>query len=331
MQISVVIPVYNATSYVEQAVRSALDEPRTGEVLLVEDGSPDGASLPTCERLARADERVRLFRHPNGANRGPGPSRNLGIVNATCDYLAFLDADDYYLPGRFATTEQVFQADPTAEAVYECTGTCFETERARQIWHEQNRPPVSCIEPGIAPEKLFESMLPVGKRGKCHMDGLTLKRHVADRLGLFVDLPVGEDTVFVMRLAACARWLPGKLDEPVALRRVHEGNRTTGHAKGGKTWAREGMQFWRARMAVWVEVFRWLARRNREEEKMCLVLGGIRQDSLNLVARERNALKRAVALGLCHAELVCRMPRLAGDRAFLHRFVRDVYQTLRKK
>ena len=101
MTVSVVIPVYQAAAFVEQAVESALAQPETGEVLLVEDGSGDG-SLAECERLAAGDGRVRLLRHPNGENRGAGASRNLGIEQSTCPLVAFLDADDYYLLGRFA-------------------------------------------------------------------------------------------------------------------------------------------------------------------------------------------------------------------------------------
>ena len=51
MLISVVIPVYKAEAYVQEAVQSALSQPETGEVLLVEDNSPDG-SLEVCKALA---------------------------------------------------------------------------------------------------------------------------------------------------------------------------------------------------------------------------------------------------------------------------------------
>src|SRR5210317_669111 len=96
MDISVVIPVFNAERYVESAVESALRQSETAEVILVEDNSPDNA-LEICQRLEAQDPRVRLFRHGDGKNHGAGESRNLGIRNARCDYIAFLDADDYYV------------------------------------------------------------------------------------------------------------------------------------------------------------------------------------------------------------------------------------------
>ena len=77
--ISVIIPVYNAERYLERAVASALEQPQTGEVILIEDCSPDG-SLAICEKLAAAHpDKVRLLRHPDGKNHGAGPTRNLGI------------------------------------------------------------------------------------------------------------------------------------------------------------------------------------------------------------------------------------------------------------
>ena len=99
LEISVIIPVYNAAAYVRQAVESALAQPEVREVLLVEDGSPDNA-LEVCQQLAAEHQRVILLHHPNGENRGAGASRNLGMRNAHFPIIAFLDADDYYLPAQ---------------------------------------------------------------------------------------------------------------------------------------------------------------------------------------------------------------------------------------
>ncbi|WP_228442012.1 glycosyltransferase family 2 protein [Chryseobacterium nematophagum] len=100
MKISVIIPVYNAEKYVQQAVESALQFEKVYEVILVEDGSPDNV-LSVCERLRDQYPRVKLFQHADKKNHGAGASRNLGIANASGDFIAFLDADDYYLSNRF--------------------------------------------------------------------------------------------------------------------------------------------------------------------------------------------------------------------------------------
>ena len=123
--VSVIIPVYRVEHHVEKAVRSALDQPETLEVVLVEDGSPDG-SLSACRKLVEEfGPRVRLFRHPGGANLGAGASRNLGVKSARGGYVAFLDADDHFLPGRFAASVPILERDGSVGGVYEADGVVF--------------------------------------------------------------------------------------------------------------------------------------------------------------------------------------------------------------
>src|SRR6476661_1937714 len=103
MKISVVIPVYNVENYLQRAVTSVFEQPEVIELLLVEDGSSDN-SIGLCRDLAEKDKRIIVLQHRDGKNRGVAASRNLGIRNASCPFVAFLDADDYYLPNRFKHT-----------------------------------------------------------------------------------------------------------------------------------------------------------------------------------------------------------------------------------
>lgn len=91
--ISVVIPLYNKEPYVAQAVSSVLQSSYAPhEVIVVDDGSTDNG--PQRVR-AIADPRVRLISQPN---RGVSAARNRGIEEACGEYIAFLDADDYWTP-----------------------------------------------------------------------------------------------------------------------------------------------------------------------------------------------------------------------------------------
>ena len=106
--VSVIIPVFNVEQFVEKAIISALQQPEVFEVVVVNDGSTDN-SLQIITKLQAEYSRVKLCHHPNLVNKGRSASRNLGIKKAICNYIAFLDADDYYLENRFTNDKIVFE------------------------------------------------------------------------------------------------------------------------------------------------------------------------------------------------------------------------------
>lgn len=96
MKLSVVMPVHNAAPYVGRAVDSVLSYlPKGGELICIDDGSTDG-SWKALE--AFCDKRLKLLRQEN---RGAAAARNAGLDLAQGDMIAFMDADDIALPGRF--------------------------------------------------------------------------------------------------------------------------------------------------------------------------------------------------------------------------------------
>lgn len=89
--ISVIVPVYNAKSYLQRCVDSIISQTyHHTEVLLVDDGSSDG-SAELCDAYL-ADERVRVFHIKNS---GVSAARNFGIAQAKGEYLTFVDSDDF--------------------------------------------------------------------------------------------------------------------------------------------------------------------------------------------------------------------------------------------
>lgn len=96
----VLIAAYNAEGFLARAVASAQSQtspPR--EILIIDDASTDGTRA-LAESLARADPRIRILSLPH--NSGPSVARNAGLGMAEAEWVAVLDADDAFLPGRMA-------------------------------------------------------------------------------------------------------------------------------------------------------------------------------------------------------------------------------------
>lgn len=95
---SIVMPCYNTASFIGDAIASVRSQTMEDwELLVVDDCSTDG-SLDTAEHAARGDPRIRLMRQER--NGGVGPARNRAIGEARGRYVAFLDSDDEWLPGK---------------------------------------------------------------------------------------------------------------------------------------------------------------------------------------------------------------------------------------
>lgn len=98
--ISIVTTVYDAKDYIPRTVRSILAQSFTDfELLLVEDGSPNGCG-ELCDELAKTDPRIRVFHKENG---GPASALNVGLDNARGDYIGFVDSDDLVDPDLYET------------------------------------------------------------------------------------------------------------------------------------------------------------------------------------------------------------------------------------
>ena len=246
-QVSVIIPVYNADQFIVPAVESALEQPETDEVVLVEDGSPDN-SLNVCISLSEKYPQVKLYRHENGKNKGAAASRNLGIKKAISPYVSFLDADDFYLPCRFEKTKALFHSQADADGVYEGIGAIFQDEKSRHLFQSIGLQEITTIRKIIPPEYLFAALM-TGQNGYFHFNGFTARRELFSEVSFFdeeVDmLGAHEDTMLMYKLSAKGILYPGNITNPVAMRRVHQGNRIT-HRLADKRKTYEAMEkFWK--------------------------------------------------------------------------------------
>ena len=108
--VSVIIPAYNAAPHIARAIESALAQSATPlEIIVVDDGSTDD----TAELVMRRYPQVTLLRQDN---RGCGPARNTACAAARADWLAFLDADDEWMPTKLEK-QLVFAVDPRVAVI----------------------------------------------------------------------------------------------------------------------------------------------------------------------------------------------------------------------
>lgn len=212
-KVTVVMPVYNAAKYVEEALLSAVHLPEVGEIILIEDGSKDN-SLAICEELSRTFEKVSLYVHENNQNKGASESRNLGIVKAKYNYISFLDADDIYNLNRFEKEQNIFLSNPNVDGVYSAVGYINEPQGK-----------VFTLKKVVEPNQLFHYLLR-GTYGHFHTNGITIKKDIFDKVGYFnPKLLLHQDSEMWLKMAFKGTLVAGKLKIPIALIRRHEGNR----------------------------------------------------------------------------------------------------------
>jgi len=97
-KISVIIPVYNTEEYLERCINSVLNQEfQDLEIILVNDGSTD-SSAEICNSYACKYNKISVFHKANG---GSSEARNMGIENATGEYITFVDSDDYIKPDMY--------------------------------------------------------------------------------------------------------------------------------------------------------------------------------------------------------------------------------------
>ncbi|MEZ5013043.1 MAG: glycosyltransferase family A protein [Chitinophagales bacterium] len=247
MQISVVIPAYNAADFIEEAIRSACAQEETAEVIVVDDGSTD-ETLAICLALSTEIPILVVLQHPDKQNHGAGPTRNVGIEAAQYPFIAFLDGDDVFLPRRFAETKKVFEKYPDADGVYECLGIRFSDAEVKTQWYKRFNYSNTTLRSVVPPEELIFSMAPLGDKGWFSGDALTVKKEIFQKCGLYSDLRLSQDTELFMKMAITSRLYPGNIETPVAERRVHAHNRIT----------TSPAHFYANRVLFWRRMIRWM-------------------------------------------------------------------------
>lgn len=114
-EVSVIIPVYNSIATIERSLASTLDQNVAIEVILIDDQSQDDSAQHIKYLIDQYPGNYRFLQ--TDKNLGASGARNLGIASATAEYVAFLDADDLWLPGKLQKQLKAMKADSSTVLV----------------------------------------------------------------------------------------------------------------------------------------------------------------------------------------------------------------------
>jgi hypothetical protein len=183
---SVVIPVYNARMTLSRTIASVLEQTFTDfELIVVDDGSTDSGVATLPQPL---DPRIVVLRQPNA---GEGAARNRGIAAARHEWVAFLDADDMWLPDHLAELDRIRRRFPEARLIG--TGTVESDFKGRYSVPASDGDPVIELIPFF--ERTAAEPRPLS------MSSAAIDRAAIDDVGGFGSFTYGPDTEFFARVA----------------------------------------------------------------------------------------------------------------------------------
>jgi glycosyltransferase involved in cell wall biosynthesis len=268
-RISAIIPVHDRSGSLHEAVESlvATRYPNL-EIVIVEDGAGAKTTARARSLVERFPDIVRIVRHPDESNHGPGASRNRGVHASTGEYICFLDSDDVVLPDRFARAPSLLDENRSVD------GVC---ERFLREAVQSHDPPIPSGERG----GLRGALLGPGLRW--HTSSILLRRKCLLDVGGFSEtLRTSEDWVLWIKLALVGRMADGGT-EPVSIYRRH-GENTEPILENS--------------LLAFLEVIRWSGSRGLAEERVRLVREGAWGKLLYVCDRLRRQGRRGRAARL---------------------------------
>ena len=275
-KVSVIIPMYNAESYIRQCMQSVMSQTWDDlEILVIDDGSAD-QGLKICEELGRMDGRIRILTQ---RNRGVSAARNRGIEEADGEYIFFLDSDDVIHP---CLIEALVKGAKRFRAEMAFCGYVRLDDREMEERLTKTSENACTVRWETAEQKKTEEWFHIRfERELSGIGGKLIRRDCIVRQRFYERLASGEDTIFLYELCrrqvklafADAEWYYYRIHpdsvthsyDMSSIRqklRVYERIRDQEIRIGHQDWALK----WE-RGLVWNILSMYLVMRNRKEQK----------------------------------------------------------------
>jgi len=201
--VSVIMIFLNAEKFIEEAIESVIAQTYDNwELLLVDDGSTDRGTDIAVYYAGRFPERIRYFEHENHQNYGTGASRNLGIHQAQGKYIAFLDADDLWLPKKLEQQVAIMESRHDVAMVYGRTLVWHSWAGAHQENGEDHFRDLGVIPDSvIEPPKLSVFLLRNDFQAPTTSNTL-IRAEIFNRIGMFEEnfRGMSEDKAFFIKI-----------------------------------------------------------------------------------------------------------------------------------
>jgi glycosyltransferase involved in cell wall biosynthesis len=300
-RVSVVMIFFDAEPFLEEAIESVLAQTfQAWELLLVDDGSTDGSARIARQYAEKYPTRLRYVQHHDGQNHGMSAARNLGLQHAVGEYVAFLDADDVWLPQKLERQVAILDEREDAMMVFGPTEWWYswtgDPTRKRDFINDLGFRPDELIQPPSVLRKFLvkEDVAP------CTCSVL-VRRQAVDAVGGFEDAFRGmyEDQAFFAKV--CVRFPVFASRECLARYRRHRRSSCSIAARRTE------------RAASRLRFLAWLNEHLRT--------GGIQDEGLqHIIEVERAGVEEEVRTGVRPAEqnarptrvFMARLRRLAG-------------------
>ena len=193
--VSVIVPFYNGEQYLVETIESVLNQHyKHWELILVDDGSSDGSTAIAKAFADDFPDKIFYFEHDGHANKAAAATRNLGLRKARGELIAFLDADDIWLPNKLHNQVNIFHQN-------QAVGMVCEASLYWYSWQNKSAKDKE-VHVGVAPNKIYKApelaiaIYPLGTGNAPCPSGIMIKRNVLEKHKGFEESFVGKYQVF---------------------------------------------------------------------------------------------------------------------------------------